>query len=118
MRYCRAQKLGDKTAARALAISCDVPVVPGTNEALKDVAAAKAFADEAGYPVMLKAAMGGGGRGMRVARACAPSLSNLSCRACLLSAQFQRATHATLVGCDRFWRPSHAFFSACTLRFA
>jgi Carbamoyl-phosphate synthase L chain, ATP binding domain len=68
----RAQALGDKTKARALAIDVGVPIVPGTNEPLADVAAAKAFADEAGYPVMLKAAMGGGGRGMRVAHACAP----------------------------------------------
>ena len=75
------QALGDKTSARTLALSCDVPVVPGTNEALADLAAAKAFADDAGYPVMLKAAMGGGGRGMRVARAYAPSRPGAS--ACL-----------------------------------
>ena len=58
-------KLGDKTAARAIAIHAGVPVVPGTPEAMADVEEALAFADEIGYPVMVKAAFGGGGRGMR-----------------------------------------------------
>lgn len=60
--------MGDKTLARQAAVSIGVPVVPGTNEPLADVEAAKAFAASAGYPVILKAAMGGGGRGMRVVR--------------------------------------------------
>lgn len=62
------QRLGDKTAARNLAIEAGVQVVPGTSEPVPDVDAAKEFASQAGYPVMLKAAMGGGGRGMRVVR--------------------------------------------------
>lgn len=66
------QRLGDKTAARNLAIEAGVKVVPGTSEPVPGVEAAKAFAAEAGYPVMLKAAMGGGGRGMRVVRRYAP----------------------------------------------
>lgn len=45
-----------------------MPVVPGTDEALTDVEQAHAFSVEAGFPVILKAAMGGGGRGMRVVR--------------------------------------------------
>ena len=49
-------------------------VVPGTSEPVPDVAAAQAFAEDAGYPVMLKAAMGGGGRGMRVVKRCARRL--------------------------------------------
>lgn len=64
------QQLGDKTAARKLAIEAGVAVVPGTQEPVPDVEAAQEFAREAGYPVMLKAAMGGGGRGMRVVRRC------------------------------------------------
>ena len=60
--------LGDKTAARGLAISAGVPVLPGTEKPLKSVAEAKKIAAEIGYPVMVKAAMGGGGRGMRVVR--------------------------------------------------
>jgi len=60
--------MGSKTAARQLAIQANVPVVPGTTEALKDAAEAKAIAEQFGYPVLLKAAAGGGGKGMRVVR--------------------------------------------------
>src|SRR6202011_5020584 len=58
--------LGDKTAARRLAAAAGVAVLPGTSEPVKTTAAAHKAADEIGYPVMVKAAMGGGGRGMRV----------------------------------------------------
>ncbi|MFT3800499.1 MAG: carboxyl transferase domain-containing protein [Burkholderiaceae bacterium] len=56
---------GDKVRARAFAQSLQVPVIPGTPSALSSVDDALAFAAEVGYPVMLKAAAGGGGRGMR-----------------------------------------------------
>jgi acetyl-CoA carboxylase, biotin carboxylase subunit len=62
------EAMGSKTAARQLAISAGVPVVPGTTEALRDVEEAIAVADSFGYPVLLKAAAGGGGKGMRVVR--------------------------------------------------
>jgi pyruvate carboxylase len=58
--------LGDKTAARTLAISAGVPVLPGTEKPVKSAAEARTIAEEIGYPVIVKAAMGGGGRGMRV----------------------------------------------------
>ncbi len=58
--------LGDKTAARTRAASLGIPVVPGTNEAISDPAAARAIAMQIGFPLMVKAAFGGGGRGMRV----------------------------------------------------
>lgn len=58
--------MGNKTAARTLAIEHDVPVVPGTTEALTSVADAWAVAKKLGYPILLKAAAGGGGKGMRV----------------------------------------------------
>jgi acetyl-CoA carboxylase biotin carboxylase subunit len=60
--------LGNKTSARQLAIAAGVPVVPGTTEGLRDAEEAKAVADHYGYPVLLKAAAGGGGKGMRVVR--------------------------------------------------
>ena len=61
--------MGSKTAARQLAISAGTPVVPGTTEALRDADEAKEIAERFGYPVLLKAAAGGGGKGMRVVRA-------------------------------------------------
>ena len=60
--------LGDKVAARRLAESIDVPVVAGTAEPLADAAAVEAFVAVHGLPVVIKAAHGGGGRGMRVVR--------------------------------------------------
>ena len=59
---------GSKTAARQLAISANVPVVPGTTEALRDATEAAVVARRFGLPVLLKAAAGGGGKGMRVVR--------------------------------------------------
>jgi acetyl-CoA carboxylase biotin carboxylase subunit len=58
--------MGSKTAARELAIKAGTPVVPGTTTALRDAAEASEVADRFGYPVLLKAAAGGGGKGMRV----------------------------------------------------
>jgi len=60
------ERLGDKTAARKIAANAGVPVLGGSEEALSDVADGKRQAEEVGYPVILKAAKGGGGRGMRV----------------------------------------------------
>ncbi len=57
---------GDKTAAKRLATTVGVPTVPGSEGALDDVEAVIAAADAVGYPVMVKASFGGGGRGMRV----------------------------------------------------
>ncbi len=58
--------LGDKTAARKLAQRAGVPVVPGTEEAVTDAAEARREAERIGFPLIVKAAFGGGGRGMRV----------------------------------------------------
>jgi len=57
--------MGSKTNARRAAIEAGAPVVPGTTEALKDFEDTRATAAQLGYPVMLKAAAGGGGKGMR-----------------------------------------------------
>ncbi|MBC8086224.1 MAG: acetyl-CoA carboxylase biotin carboxylase subunit [Phycisphaerae bacterium] len=62
------EAMGSKTAARQLAMSAGVPVVPGTTEGLRDAEEAKEIADKYGYPILLKAAAGGGGKGMRIVR--------------------------------------------------
>ena len=60
--------MGDKTAARALAARSGVPTVPGTPGALTGAAEAREFCARHGYPVLVKAAAGGGGKGMRIVR--------------------------------------------------
>jgi acetyl-CoA carboxylase biotin carboxylase subunit len=60
--------MGDKAQARAIAKQAGAPVVPGSEGPLAGVDEAQALADEIGYPVMIKAAAGGGGRGMRIVR--------------------------------------------------
>jgi acetyl-CoA carboxylase biotin carboxylase subunit len=60
--------MGDKAQARQIAKQAGVPVVPGSEEPLRDANEAQAAADEIGYPVIFKAAAGGGGRGMRIVR--------------------------------------------------
>ena len=59
------QMFGDKVNARIQAERADIPMIPGTNGAVKDFAEVKAFAERVGLPVMIKAINGGGGRGMR-----------------------------------------------------
>ncbi|MFT3868611.1 MAG: pyruvate carboxylase [Nibricoccus sp.] len=60
------EMMGDKTAARAVAQKIGVPVLPGTDEPVTDRAEALKIAKEIGFPLIIKAAFGGGGRGMRV----------------------------------------------------
>jgi acetyl-CoA carboxylase biotin carboxylase subunit len=61
-------QLGNKVAARELAARADVPVVPGSDGPVPDENTALSVAQSIGYPVMIKASAGGGGRGMRIAR--------------------------------------------------
>ncbi|MFT7516416.1 MAG: acetyl-CoA carboxylase biotin carboxylase subunit [Myxococcota bacterium] len=58
--------MGDKLASRAAMVAAGVPVVPGSTEVVADASAAKQQADEMGYPIMLKASAGGGGKGIRL----------------------------------------------------
>src|SRR2546426_1001263 len=60
--------MGDKAQARQIAMQAGVPVVPGSEVALKDSAEALEVAERIGYPVIFKAAAGGGGRGMRIVK--------------------------------------------------
>lgn len=60
--------MGDKIASKELAVKAGVPVIPGHVEALTDVEEALSLAGSIGYPVLLKPAAGGGGKGMRIVR--------------------------------------------------
>lgn len=60
--------LGDKVQAKRSAIAAGVPVIPGSDGPVKDTKEAKKLAAEMGYPVIIKAASGGGGKGMRIVR--------------------------------------------------
>ncbi|XP_063002196.1 pyruvate carboxylase, mitochondrial [Elgaria multicarinata webbii] len=62
------RKMGDKVEARAIAISAGVPVVPGTDAPISSLSEAQEFSNTYGFPIIFKAAYGGGGRGMRVVR--------------------------------------------------
>jgi acetyl-CoA carboxylase biotin carboxylase subunit len=75
------QLLGDKNAARKLAHEIQVPLVPGSEDLVESEAQAVALAQKLGFPVLIKAAAGGGGRGLRVA------INELALRAALQQAQ-------------------------------
>jgi pyruvate carboxylase len=59
---------GDKINARKQAIAAGIPVIPGSDGPVNDLSAVQTFADQFGYPVIIKASLGGGGRGMRIVR--------------------------------------------------
>lgn len=62
------EETGNKSEARNAMVRAGIPVIPGTKEPIFTAEAGRKFADEIGYPVMIKAALGGGGKGMRVVR--------------------------------------------------
>ena len=90
--------MGDKAQARQIAKQAGVPVVPGSEEPLKDAEEAVAVADEIGYPIIFKAAAGGGGRGMRIVRERASAADAF--RAC--QSEAGAAFGSTEVYCEKF----------------
>src|SRR5690606_30134917 len=58
--------MGSKLAAKNTALQHDIPLVPGTEEAIDDIAVALKRAQEIGFPILIKASAGGGGKGMRI----------------------------------------------------
>lgn len=60
--------MGNKLEAKKIMKSCGMPVIPGSNDVLNDVGEARNLAEKVGYPVMIKASAGGGGRGMRLVK--------------------------------------------------
>ena len=96
--------MGNKTNARIAAEKAGAPIVPGTTRSLTDAAAARMVAAEIGYPVMLKAAAGGGGKGMRVVR----SADEISSALSMASAEAQSAFGDPSVYLEKFIeRPRH-----------
>nr|WP_289039034.1 pyruvate carboxylase [uncultured Allobacillus sp.] len=61
-------EFGDKVKARKQAMQAGIPVIPGTDGPVESLEEVKAFSEEHGFPIMIKAALGGGGRGMRIVR--------------------------------------------------
>jgi pyruvate carboxylase len=86
------RRLGDKVAGRKAAMAVGVPVVPGTEDPIETDEEALLFAREAGYPLIVKAAAGGGGRGMRVAHTREELLTGLSAARREAQAAFGNAT--------------------------
>lgn len=60
--------MGNKSEAKKIMKSCGVPVIPGSNDVLNDVGEARNLAEKVGYPLMIKASAGGGGRGIRLVK--------------------------------------------------
>jgi pyruvate carboxylase subunit A len=89
--------MGSKVRARELAQSVGVPVVPGTEGGVSEASVALAFARQVGYPVIIKASAGGGGRGLRVVRSDAELRENMEVAAgCLRRRQYlSREIHRT-----------------------
>ena len=71
-------KLGDKAAARETMVNAGIPVIPGTDGSVKDAGRALEMAKSVGFPVMIKAALGGGGKGMRISRSEEDFLENFT----------------------------------------
>ena len=95
--------MGDKIAGRAAAIASGVPVVPGSDASIDDVAAAKRWAADIGYPLLLKASAGGGGRGMRVVN----EPSELESRLAAAGAEAQAAFSDSRIYMERYFPRVH-----------
>jgi pyruvate carboxylase len=122
------KNLGDKTAARRIAQEAGVPILSGTDEALTTTTAGEKHAAAIGYPVILKAAMGGGGRGMRVVtreedfassfeQAHNEALSAFGCGDIFIEKYVQHARHieVQLLG-DRKGNLVHLFERDCSVQ--
>ena len=95
--------MGDKIAGRAAAIANDVPVVPGSDASIDDIDAAKRQAADIGYPLLLKASAGGGGRGMRVVN----EPSELESRLAAAGAEAQAAFSDSRIYMERYFPRVH-----------
>ncbi|KAH6572386.1 hypothetical protein BASA50_007046 [Batrachochytrium salamandrivorans] len=122
------EAFGDKTKARFQAIKAGVPVVPGSDGPVKSVEEALAFIKIHGLPVIIKAAMGGGGRGMRVVRdvesvadlferARSEALSSFGDGTCFLERFVERPRHIEVqLLADSFGNVVHLFERDCSVQ--
>ena len=120
--------MGEKTSARRQAVEAGLPVVPGTLEPLADAAAIRREAEGLGFPVMLKAAAGGGGKGMRLvaraddlegalARARSESLSAFGDDSVYLEKAIERPRHVEIqVLADAQGNAVHLFERECSIQ--
>ncbi len=98
------EMMGDKTNARVAAVRAGAPIVPGATESLTDAAEARRVASEIGYPVMIKASAGGGGKGMRILR----SAEDMAAAMRLASAEAQSAFGDPSIYIEKYIeRPRH-----------
>ena len=122
------RQLGDKVAARAIATEANVPILSGGDKPVSSIEEAAALAEKLGYPVIVKASMGGGGRGMRVvptADKLADALEQAQREAgqafgnsdCFLEKFVQRAKHieVQLIG-DRHGNLVHLYERDCSIQ--
>ena len=120
--------MGEKTSARRLAVEAGVPVVPGTLQPVTDAAALEAEAARIGFPLMLKAAAGGGGKGLRLVarredlasaaeRARGEALSAFGDDSLYLEKAIQRPRHIEIqVLADHHGRTVHLFERECSIQ--
>jgi acetyl-CoA carboxylase, biotin carboxylase subunit len=119
--------MGDKAAARAAALAAGVPIVPGSEQEVADLAHAVAAARRIGYPVMIKASAGGGGRGIRIAMdeaslthhyhtAQAEAAAAFGSGALYLERFLQRARHIEVQVLGDGERVVHCFERECSLQ--
>ena len=86
------EMLGDKVRARETAVKSGLPVTPGSDGAIKELAEAKKTAEKCGYPVIIKAASGGGGKGMRIVHKESELAENLKIASAEAEANFADGT--------------------------
>lgn len=120
--------LGDKTAARNLAMEAGLPIIPGTESPITDVDQAEAIGRKLGLPLIVKAAFGGGGRGMRVVldakdlrqrlhEASAEALAAFGNGAVFLERYIRRARHVEVqILADRHGNVVHLFERDCSVQ--
>jgi acetyl-CoA carboxylase, biotin carboxylase subunit len=119
--------MGDKVAARAAAAAAGVPTVPGSDGRVDDLAAALAIVERIGFPIMIKAAAGGGGRGIRVAadiedferlmpQASAEALAAFGDGGLYLERVIERARHIEVQVLGDGERVIHCFERECSLQ--